>query len=61
MAKKQVKNKRPSKVWEKYKIEGEALARSRACQKCGPGYFLGEHKDRFVCGKCSYVEIKKKE
>ena len=61
MAKKKVKNKTPSQVWKKYKVEGEKLERSRYCQRCGPGFFLAEHKDRFVCGKCGFVEIKKKE
>ena len=60
MAKKKVVNKRPSKVWTKYKVEGDKLTRSKYCQRCGPGYFLAEHSDRLVCGHCNYVEIKSK-
>ena len=30
------------------------------CPKCGPGVFLGDHKDRVACGKCGYMEMKKK-
>ncbi|AJF62937.1 MAG: 30S ribosomal protein S27ae [archaeon GW2011_AR20] len=60
MAKKKVKNKNPSKIWKKYKLQGDKLTRSRLCPKCGAGYFLGEHKDRFYCGHCHYVEIKPK-
>ena len=37
------------------------LIKEKNCPKCGPGYFLGVHKDRFVCGHCKYVEIKPKE
>ena len=59
--KKQVKNKRPSKAWEKYKVEGDKLVRSKTCIKCGPGYFLAEHKDRSYCGKCGYTEFKSKK
>ena len=61
MAKKQVKNKKPSKVWEKYKVEGTNLTRSKYCQRCGSSSFLAEHSDRYVCGRCGYVEMKKKE
>ncbi|MDD1745947.1 MAG: 30S ribosomal protein S27ae, partial [Candidatus Methanoperedens sp.] len=27
--------------------------------RCGPGVFLGEHKNRLSCGKCGYTEFKK--
>ena len=60
MAKKKVKNKKPSEKWKKYKIQDNKLVRSRICLKCGPGNFLAEHKDRLYCGKCHYVEMKKK-
>ncbi len=46
--------------YKKYLISGETLTRAgRACPKCGPAVFMGEHKDRFACGKCGYTEIKK--
>ena len=62
MAKKpKPKNKRPSKVWTKYKVEGGKISKAKTCPKCGPGNFLGEHKDRFHCGKCGYVEMKAKK
>lgn len=60
MAKKQVKNKNPSKVWKKYEVKEGKVSRKRYCQRCGPGYFLGDHKDRYYCGKCGYVEMKGK-
>jgi len=60
MAKKKVKNKKPSKKWEKYKLDGDKLARSKMCPRC-TGVFLAEHKDRLYCGNCHYVEMKKKE
>ncbi|MDD5254270.1 MAG: 30S ribosomal protein S27ae [Candidatus Nanoarchaeia archaeon] len=55
MAKKKVKNKVPSKAWTKYKDK-----KGRFCPKCGPGYFLAEHKDRLYCGNCHYTEFSKK-
>jgi len=59
MAKKaKPKNKRPSKRWLKYKVVNDKIERKLTCPKCGPGYFLGDHKDRFYCGKCHYVQMK---
>lgn len=54
------KNKVPSKKYSKYKIEGNKLTRSKTCPKCGPSYFLAEHKDRLTCGFCGYCEFNKK-
>jgi|ADurb_Met_02_Slu_FD_contig_31_1618534_length_1859_multi_10_in_0_out_0_5 small subunit ribosomal protein S27Ae len=47
---------------DKYSVEGGKLERKgRNCPKCGPGVFLGEHKDRNSCGKCGYTEFKAKK
>ena len=44
-----------------YKIEGNKLIRThRACPKCGPSYFLGDHYDRSSCGHCGYTVFKRK-
>ena len=51
MAAKKIKNKTPSKKYAKYK-SGVAEG---FCPKCGPGIFLGKHKDRQTCGKCGYT------
>lgn len=61
MAKKKVKNKRPSKVWTKYKISGDKIERGQTCPKCGNGNFLADHKNRWFCGTCHYTLFKKKE
>ena len=61
MAKKKPTNKKPSKVWTKYKNEGGKLVKAKSCPKCGSGTFLANHKDRLFCGKCHYMETKKKE
>jgi len=45
--------------YKKYHVSGETLTRSgRVCPKCGPAIFMGEHKDRFACGRCGYTEKK---
>ena len=36
---------------------GKVVRKNRCCPKCGPGMFLGKHKNRVVCGKCGYVEM----
>lgn len=44
---------------EFFKVEGDKINRVRRhCPKCGPGVFLGEHKNRFSCGRCGYTEFK---
>lgn len=43
-----------------YEAKGAELKRkNKSCPKCGPGYFLAEHKNRISCGKCGYTEMKK--
>jgi len=45
-----------------YNISGDKIERkNRFCPKCGPGMFLGKHKDRLVCGQCKYVEFMSKD
>ncbi|MCK9314248.1 MAG: 30S ribosomal protein S27ae [Methanocorpusculum sp.] len=38
--------------------QGKAVTAHRNCPRCGAGVFMGEHKDRFTCGKCGYTEFK---
>jgi ubiquitin-small subunit ribosomal protein S27Ae len=45
-----------------YEISGDTIKRKNlTCPKCGPGVFLGKHKDRVVCGQCRYVEYSNRE
>jgi len=49
-----------SQKWKKYEVKGNQLIRKgKTCPKCGPGVWLGEHKDRLSCGKCNYTEFKR--
>ena len=45
------------KAPEKKKIAAYKPA-SKFCTKCGAR--MGDHKDRYACGKCGYTEWKKK-
>ncbi len=43
-----------------YNVKGDKVEKKfKECPKCGNGYFMGEHSDRYHCGKCNYT-IKKK-
>jgi len=51
-----------NKASELYEIKDQKIIRKRKnCPKCGVGFFLAEHKDRLVCGKCKYTEFKVKK
>ena len=54
-SKEKAASSKPSKKWEAY---SGSKKEKRECPTCGKGIFLGEHKDRFHCGKCSYTEFK---
>ena len=44
---------------EYYKIEGQELKRLRPnCERCGRGYFMADHGDRFTCGACGLTRYK---
>lgn len=58
---KKVKKKASPRVWQFYKVEsGKVSKTKKECPRCGRGYFLGEHEDRYTCGKCGYTQFKKK-
>ena len=45
----------PNSKHSKYEVQdGELVRKGTECPVCGPGVFLGEHRDRKVCGKCGY-------
>ena len=45
-----------------YNIEKGKIIRLRpTCERCGPGYFMAEHDDRFTCGKCGFTRYKPAE
>ena len=54
------KKKKPGKSTSKYKKYSGKDGKGRVCPKCGPAVFMGEHKDRYACGKCGYMEKIKK-
>ncbi|MFC1801598.1 30S ribosomal protein S27ae [Nanoarchaeota archaeon] len=57
--KKQAKEKKPAKL--RHQLYEGGKTKNQSCPKCGSGFFLAEHSNRRVCGKCSYVEMKAKK
>jgi ubiquitin-small subunit ribosomal protein S27Ae len=56
--------KKPKKeekgIYSVYKIEGDKVSRLRpTCERCGPGYFMADHHDRFTCGHCGFTRYKR--
>jgi small subunit ribosomal protein S27Ae len=42
-----------------YKVEGDKVSRQRpVCERCGPGYFMADHHDRYTCGHCGFTRYK---
>jgi small subunit ribosomal protein S27Ae len=53
------KKKISKKIYTVYKIEGETISRLRPfCERCGPGYFMADHGNRFACGHCGFTRYK---
>jgi small subunit ribosomal protein S27Ae len=60
--KKAQKKKEEKGIHALYKIEGEKATRLRPiCERCGPGYFMANHKDRYTCGHCGFTRYKQVE
>ena len=50
------------KTHEKYEIKDGKLERKRPfCNRCGRGYFMADHGDRYTCGHCGFTIFKPKE
>lgn len=53
------KKKEEKGVFKLYKIEAEKLIRLRpTCERCGPGYFMADHGNRYTCGHCGFTRYK---
>jgi len=56
------KKKEEKGVHALYKIENDKVTRLRpTCERCGPGYFMANHKDRYTCGHCGFTRYKQVE
>jgi small subunit ribosomal protein S27Ae len=56
------KKKEEKGIHTLYKIEGEKVTRLRpTCERCGPGYFMAKHQDRYTCGHCGFTRYRQVE
>ena len=52
--------KKEKKAFSLYKVEGDKITRLRpTCERCGIGYFMADHGDRFTCGHCGFTRYKR--
>lgn len=62
VAKAEKRKKRKKGVFSLYKIEKNNIVRLRpTCERCGPGYFMADHGDRYTCGHCGFTRYKPAE
>jgi small subunit ribosomal protein S27Ae len=46
-------------IFSLYKIENNQVVRLRpTCERCGPGYFMADHGNRYTCGHCGFTRYK---
>jgi ubiquitin-small subunit ribosomal protein S27Ae len=59
--KREKKHREEKGVHAMYKAEGDKVSKARpVCERCGPGYFMGDHHDRYTCGHCGFTRYKQK-
>ncbi len=53
------KKKEERKICTLYRIETEKVVRLRpTCERCGTGYFMADHGNRYTCGHCGFTRYK---
>jgi small subunit ribosomal protein S27Ae len=61
-AKPEKKKKEEKGVFTLYKVDNEKLLRLRpTCERCGAGYFMADHGNRYTCGHCGFTKYKPAE
>jgi ubiquitin-small subunit ribosomal protein S27Ae len=59
--KREKKHKEQKGVHAMYKVEADKVTRAHpTCERCGPGYFMADHHDRYTCGHCGFTRYKQK-
>ena len=56
------KKKKRKGLFSLYKIDGGNFKRLLPfCERCGVGYFMADHGDRYTCGHCGFTRYKPTE
>ncbi|MFB0514493.1 MAG: 30S ribosomal protein S27ae [Candidatus Bathyarchaeia archaeon] len=54
--------KKSKGIYAHYEVEEGKLKRLLPfCERCGPGYFMANHGDRYTCGHCGFTRYKPAE
>lgn len=58
---KKTKKKRKG-IFSHYKVDEKGLKRMLpVCERCGLGYFMADHGNRYTCGHCGFTRYKQAE
>lgn len=53
------KKKQEKGIFTLYKVETDKVVRLRpTCERCGTGYFMADHGNRYTCGHCGFTRYK---
>lgn len=53
------KKKEEKGVFTLYRVENDKVVRLRPiCERCGHGYFMADHGNRYTCGHCGFTRYK---
>lgn len=53
------RKKKEKGIFSLYKVEDNKIVRLRpSCERCGPGYFMADHGNRYTCGHCGFTRYK---
>jgi small subunit ribosomal protein S27Ae len=62
VAKPQRKRKEEKGIFTLYKVDKDKVLRLRpTCERCGTGYFMADHGNRYTCGHCGFTRYKPSE
>jgi small subunit ribosomal protein S27Ae len=57
--KREKRKKKEKKIFTLYKVESDKVSRLRpTCERCGTGYFMADHGNRWACGHCGFTRYK---
>jgi len=56
------KKKKEKGIFSCYKVDEKGLTRLRPfCERCGPGYLMADHGNRYTCGHCGFTRYKQNQ
>ncbi len=58
----QKKKKKEKGLFRYYKIDENSLKRLLPfCERCGQGFFMADHGNRYTCGHCGFTRYKENQ